>query len=269
MNGGIHIALEDLAFYAMGNLRGEELTQIHAHLQSCSECREELSAISGDLSALAASVEQHPVPLAARQRFLNSIGTEVPAETVSETAPEITPFPKTPSRTAWLPWTIAAALGIGAAGLGVKVNTLREQLHNQSQLVAQAQEESVRSQRVVNLLKSPGAQRATLTAAKTPVEPTGHAIYLADRGELIFQGNNLKRLPQGKAYELWVIPANGTAPLPAGVFAPDQSGDASVVMPPLPPGIAAKAFAVTVERAEGSAAPSGTPVMSGVPAPGE
>jgi len=158
---------------------------------------------------------------------------------------------------------------MGAAGLGVKVNTLREQLHQQSRMLAQSQEEGVRSQRVLALLKAPHAQRATLIAAKAPVEPTGHAVYLAERGELIFQGSNLKSLPEGKAYELWVIPQDGSSPLPAGVFRPDKSGDASVVMPPLPPGVPAKVFAITVERAEGVGKPEGPIVLSGAPAPGE
>lgn len=269
MNGGTHIAQEDLALYAMASLRGEELTEVSAHLQSCAECREELKAIASDLSSLGLSVDQQPVPERARQRFMDNIHADVLSESATQVEPTVLPFAKKPARMSWVPWAIAAALAVGAAGLGVKVNTLREQLREQSLLAAKSTEENVHSQRVLNLLMAPSAQRATLTATKTPLEPTGHAIYVADRGELLFQGNNLKSLPEGKAYELWVIPANGSAPIPAGVFRPDKSGDASVVMPPLPPGIPAKAFAVTIERTEGSSAPTSTPVLSGAPTSGE
>jgi anti-sigma-K factor RskA len=268
MNGGVHIAQEDLALYAMGDLRGEDLARMRTHLQSCAECTEELTRIAGDLAALAASVEQHPIPEGARRRLVSSIQSTVATDSVSSTA-TVTPISSGRSGTAWVPWAIAAALAVGAAGLGVKVNSLRDQLQKQSRMLAQSQVESVRSQRVLSLLKAPQAQRATLTAAKTPAEPTGHAIYLAERGELIFQGNNLKSLPEDKAYELWVIPENGAAAIPAGVFKPDRSGDATVVMPPLPLGVPAKAFAVTVERAEGVSKAEGPIVLSGAPMPGE
>lgn len=269
MNGGTHIAQDDLALYAMGDLRGEELKQVRDHLQGCAECREEARAIAEDLAAIGMSVEQHAVPAGARQRFVESLGGEAKTQSPKRAETTVTPISVARPRTVWVPWAVAAVLAVGAAGLGVKVNTLRQQLHNQSRMLAQSQEEGVRSQRVLALLRTPHAQRVTLTPAKTPAVPSGHTIYLAERGELIFQGSNLKSLPQDKAYELWVIPANGTAPIPAGVFRPDSSGDASVVMPPLPPGVPAKAFAVTVERAEGSAAPTSIPILSGAPTQGE
>jgi anti-sigma-K factor RskA len=66
-----------------------------------------------------------------------------------------------------------------------------------------------------------------------------------------------------KTYELWLIPANGQAPIPAGLFQPDANGTASVVFPSLPVGIDAKAFGVTVEDAQGAATPTLPIVMSG------
>ena len=86
----------------------------------------------------------------------------------------------------------------------------------------------------------------------------------ANRGGLIFQASNLDPLPLNKAYELWVIPANGKAPIPAGTFRPDATGSASLVLPPLPTGVPAKAFGVTVERAEGSETPTAPIILSGV-----
>ncbi|MGH9594994.1 MAG: anti-sigma factor domain-containing protein, partial [Bryobacteraceae bacterium] len=89
------------------------------------------------------------------------------------------------------------------------------------------------------------------------------AIYLPERGGLILQASKMGPLPEDKAYELWVIPANGKAPIPAGVFRPDATGNASVVLPQLPVGVAAKAFGVTIERAEGSASPTLPIILSG------
>jgi anti-sigma-K factor RskA len=71
------------------------------------------------------------------------------------------------------------------------------------------------------------------------------------------------QLTQEWTYELWVIPANGNAPIPAGLFRPDATGSASVVLPELPSGVQAKAFGVTVERAEGSQKPTLPIILSG------
>jgi anti-sigma-K factor RskA len=80
---------------------------------------------------------------------------------------------------------------------------------------------------------------------------------------MILLATNLKPLPAGKAYELWVIPANGKAPVPAGLFHPDERGSATLVLPSLAPGIAAKAFGVTIENASGSPVPTSPIVLSG------
>jgi len=104
--------------------------------------------------------------------------------------------------------------------------------------------------------------RVTLVAAKTPPQPQGKAIYVRDRASLIFLASNLQALPAQKAYELWLIPTSG-APIPAGVFKPDAHGSATVINPPLPPGVQAKGFAITVEPESGSAAPTLPIVMIG------
>jgi anti-sigma-K factor RskA len=118
-------------------------------------------------------------------------------------------------------------------------------------------------QKLMNTLSSPEAKQVTLTETKRPSQPVGHAIYMERSGALIFMASNLRPMPQNKTYELWLIPANGKAPIPAGLFRPDASGDASVVMPTIPAGVKAKAFGVTVEDAQGSATPTLPIVMSG------
>ena len=102
---------------------------------------------------------------------------------------------------------------------------------------------------MLEVLTAPSAQRVILTEGKAPAEPTARATYLPERGGLVLLATNLKPLPAGKTYELWVIPANGKAPVPAGLFRPDAAGTATLVLPPLSPGIEAKAFGVTIENA--------------------
>ncbi|MDE1175015.1 MAG: anti-sigma factor [Edaphobacter sp.] len=264
MNGGSHISQEDLALYGMQALEEEELRAVRAHLPTCADCRKQLKEIAGDLTALALSVEQHPVSSEARQRFLSSISSVVPVQT-SPTAPTTVPIRGAVTKTAWVPWAIAAALAIATVGLGLNVKVLREQLRGQLQETERVTEQNAQSQRILSLLKASSAQRVTLTASKQPLEPSGHAIYLAERGELIFQGSHLKSLPEGKTYELWIIPSDGRSPIPAGLFRPDESGEASLMMPTLPVGVKAKAFGVTIEELAGSSKPTMPIVLSGTP----
>jgi len=65
-----------------------------------------------------------------------------------------------------------------------------------------------------------------------------------------------------KAYELWLIPTSGV-PIPAGLFKPNARGTAMLIKPPLPAGVEAKTFAVTIEPETGSPAPTSQPIMVG------
>ena len=179
---------------------------------------------------------------------------------------------KRPARRAavWIGWLAAAASLLFAFSLEQKVRSLNDQLAQQKQAAAQQAAANARAQQVLDVLTAPTAKRVLLTAAKAKPEPTGRAVYLAESGGLVFQANDLGQLAQDKTYELWVIPANGQAPIPAGTFRPDAAGSASVLMPPLPKGVPAKAFGVTIEKAEGSATPTAPIILVGaVPASGE
>jgi len=263
-----HISQEDLALFAMQALSSEESAVVRAHLETCAHCRAELAELSGDLALVGLSVDQQGLPEGARQRFVDRVTADT-SKTEASTPVSITTARKR-SSAVWIPWALAAGLIIAVISLNMKINSLNEQLRNQSDLAAKLELKTSRAQQVLDVLTAPTAQRVTLTASKTPVVPTGRAIYLAERGALVFQANNLDRLPENKTYELWVIPADGKAPIPAGLFTPDATGSASVVLPPLPKGIPAKAFGVTIENAEGSNSPTAPIVLSGAaPAPGE
>ncbi len=162
-----------------------------------------------------------------------------------------------------LPWAIAAVLGIACIFLGLENRNLNDTVDDESALVSNLAAKASRAQQVLDVLNAPNAQRVTLSAAKTPPAPAAHAIYLPEQGALLFQASNLKPAPAGKTYELWVIPANGKAPLPAGTFRPDARGYASVVLPKLPTGVPAKAFGVTIEQEGGSPTPTLPIVLSG------
>lgn len=224
------------------------------------------------MALVAMSVEQQAVPQGARERLMERIAASVPAvETRTKAVVTAIDMRRAQPRVRrWVAWGAVAALLIVTAGLGVQVESLRQLLATE-RAEAKAQEvERQRAKEVLDLLTARSAQHVVLTASKTAPAPSARAVYLASRGALVLQASNLNPLPEGKAYELWVIPANGTAPVPAGVFQPDATGSASLVMPQIPQGITAKAFGITIENAGGSPIPTSPIVLAGAaPASGE
>jgi anti-sigma-K factor RskA len=149
-----------------------------------------------------------------------------------------------------------------AASLWKENSALKQTLASASAQAAQNARDLEDLRRIAAPMIEPEAQRITLVAVKTPPQPQGKAFYLRNRGSLVFMANNLAPLPPQKAYELWLIPAQG-APIPAGVFKPDAHGSATVVNPPLPVGTEAKAFAITIEGEAGATSPTMPIVMMG------
>jgi anti-sigma-K factor RskA len=250
---------EDLSLHALGALEGEQKTVLEQHLQTCPSCREELAALRGDMAVLATAVMGPKPPQRARQRLMAAIARE--PRGVSAPAAEI--------RRGWnlwgaLGWVAAAAMLFAVFQTRGENAKLRESIATLGSLVKQQTSELAEAERVVKTITSPEAQKVVLVASKTPPQPQGKAFYLREKSGLIFVANNLPPLAPEKIYELWLFPANGGPPIAAGLFKPDAHGSATVVNPPLPAGVEAKNFVVTLEPESGShEAPRGTAVMAG------
>jgi anti-sigma-K factor RskA len=248
---------EDLSLYALGSLQGDELAALKKHLAECASCRRELEQLRGDMALMALSAAGPKPPRRARQRLLDTIALE----------------PRSPAGIAIRrPWW-AAAGWICAAAMAVIVVLLwrdnsaliqegRKEISELRSLASQQASELADAHRIVETLTASNAAHFTLVSVKTHPQPQGKAIYVRDRASLIFLASNLRKLPPQKAYELWLIPTSG-APIPAGVFKPDAHGSATVINPPLPAGVEAKAFAMTIEPEQGSSTPTMPIVMMG------
>jgi anti-sigma factor RsiW len=276
-----HISEEDLVLYSLQSLAAGDTASVELHLETCSECATRLAEIGGDFALLSLSVEQQPPPTGSRDRFMARIATEpqtvvetnnvAPAPATSYVSPQPLPQASRPiqeikPRRNWfpilIPWAAAFALLVLTGYLGSRNRKLNDLLNNDKGQIAQLSAQADRAQQVLDALTSPAAKQVTLTEGKA-APPSGHTSYLAARGALVFVGNNLKPIPANKTYELWIIPANGKAPVPAGLFRPDDKGSANVILPQLPEGIPAKAFGVTIENAEGATSPTLPIVLSG------
>jgi anti-sigma-K factor RskA len=245
---------DDLALHALGALQGEDRRTLEKHLAECPACRRELEALRGDTALLAISTSGPKPPTRARQRLLEAVGRE-PRRVQAQT-----------SISWWKLFAVPLAVSVGllvALTVSWKHSDQLEkriaELENQK---LQQQAELQRAKEIVSTLTATDAMKVTLVAAKTPPQPQGKVMYVKERASLIFMASNLPAVPSQKAYELWLIPMNG-APMPAGMFKPDARGSAMVIDPPLPSGVEAKTFAITIEPESGASTPTMPIVMMG------
>jgi hypothetical protein len=249
---------DDLALHALNALEGDARVTLEKHLETCSGCRLELEQLRGDTALLAMSTAGPKPPQRSRERLLSAIAKEPRGALLA---------PKPLARFNWwaaFGWAAAVALLLVVIQLRRENWTLRQSVSDLGSLIGNQTIELESAKRVVDAMTAPEAQRIELVAAKTPPVPRGKAFYLRNRSSLVFVASNLAPLPPDKIYELWLFPKSGGAPIAAGLFQPDTGGNATVVNPPLPAGVEAKAFVVTLEPATGShEAPQGTAVMTG------
>jgi hypothetical protein len=157
----------------------------------------------------------------------------------------------------WAGWAVAAGLAVSTWDFYHKAENMQDQVAFANATATRASATSAKAEAVMDTLRSGAAQRFTLTKQSSQPIPSARVTYLADKGTLVFQGNNLEQLPPYKTYELWLIPVGeGRQPIPAGTFKPDARGYASVLLPELPKGVVAGTFGVTMEDDGGSQAPT-------------
>jgi hypothetical protein len=282
MNTTGHIERDDLVLFAMQLLSKEETALATAHIEQCPECRRELAEVQGDLAIYAHTVDLQSPPADARERLLKQVAHEkktIPIDIAREPEPELPgrsfggrrslTEDDLPQRSfagkvfPWLGWALAAGLAVTAGNFYLQRAALQGSVDEQKDQSAQLTTDAATAHEVMETMTDRSAMRVTLTKAQTPPVPQARATYIADKGTLIFQANNMEPLQPAKVYELWLIPANGSNPIPAGTFHPDERGYASIMMPPLPKGVAAKAFGVTIENEGGSQTPTMPIIMVG------
>src|SRR5262249_31049697 len=151
-----------------------------------------------------------------------------------------------------LGWLAVAVVVLVMATLWRQNSHLSSTVATLSAEVERQRAESQQARRVAEILHAPDAVPYDVMPVSTKTMPSGKALYSRERSGLIFVASNLNPLPARRTYELWLIPMHGS-PIAAGMFKPDAHGMAMVVNPPLPVGVEAKAFAITIEPEDGSA----------------
>jgi anti-sigma-K factor RskA len=243
---------EDLALYALGVLEGDGQIALEKHLESCADCRHELEYLRGDTALLSLTTSGPRPPARARAKLLAAIASETRQRSVAT------------RKTSWvpIPWFATAILALTVVFLWRDNSVLHDRIHALHKKYTLQQADLDRARDLLATLTAPDSMHVTLLPTKATPQPQGKAMYERSRGSLIFMASNCPAVPNHMAYELWLIPMKG-APIPAGMFKPDPHGGAMVINPPLPMGVEAKAFAVTLEPEAGSPTPTMPIVMMG------
>jgi anti-sigma-K factor RskA len=283
-----HIPAEDLDLLTLGALDlaedPAERQTMERHLRECAECQRGLVAAQARMAIVAlAAPQQKPSPRAKEQLMTRIAATAQDRSAQGATAiaapvaasrvpgsqvdgPQM-PGIHQPNRTVWtLAW---AGLAFGLAVAAILLWTGNERLSREmqglrqdtAQLQQQFQQNEEQNHTLIQLFTAQDTQHIVLTPVAGQSSRPARVEYNARRGLLFYTGT-LPTPAAGRSYQLWLVPVSGN-PISAGVFAPDPGGRASVVLPPLPLGVAAKAFAVTIEPSGGMPQPTGPKVQVG------
>jgi anti-sigma-K factor RskA len=265
MNGHPQFA-EALALYAMGALDDpQERAALEAHLGTCGDCRRELEALRADTALLALSATGPQPPARSRERLLSAVAAEPRVERRNAQRYAVGRL-----RPRWFnlaPTLVMVLLAIFSILLWRDLRNTRRTLRHQHAEMEQLQAELTKknaeleeSKMVTDLLHAPDAWPLTLVSKKTPPQPQIKAVYSKQQGSLLLMASNMTSLPDNKIYQVWLLPADGSAPMSAGWFKADSKGN-GMMFHKMSSGIAAKGFAVTIEPPGGSQAPTMPIVM--------
>jgi len=252
---------EDLELYALGALDADERDAFETHLAECSICKRHLGQAQQRVGFWGTNVAQTQPATHVKQALMERVRLESPARMVSPKTSEQKSFWSVFSQPL-LAWGCAAVIALVAVIFASQARTLKNHLNSLRAEMQAQQDAAAKDRRVADLLTSPKTQRVALKQPTDAARPEGRVYYQPTQG-LLFYAANLPAAPSDHVYQLWLVPAEGS-PISAGIFQANGKGEASVLLPALPAGAVAKAFAVTVEPAGGVSQPTGPKVLLGL-----
>lgn len=264
--------------YALNALTGEEREQVRAHLATgCPQCTAELTETAAVLAQVPLTLDPVRPGPGVKSRLMERVGAgraardprAVPAVPAEPAALR----PHQGRRWRWAESLVAAAAAAAVAAtiLWVKIDRqqgeiadLQSELDRQHARIDQLQASLDQAGNTIHLFASPAVQLVSLQGSADQPAARGRVFWDRDRGAFHLYASGLKPLPPGKAYELWFINA-GQKKIPAGTFASNPRGEASLVATAPADAGRIAALAVTDEPAGGSPQPTGHIQLIGQP----
>jgi anti-sigma-K factor RskA len=264
--------MEMAPLYALGALDGDELAEFGRSLDGSPGLQTEVAAFEAVIGRLAYLHVTAPSSPRLRSRTLGAAGFFAPPAPVPAVRRDA------PGRTSWLAWAaVLAAVAFGAlfawerarlgearqeaADLRQERDTLAAEI-TEARLQLAAVQEQLGREVAFRELVAHRESRQTLLAGLAPAPAAvARVVWNPGTREAVLLAAGLDPAPQGKVYEAWVIA--GGAPVPAGTFQVDASGKAVLRLPAVDETRSVKTFAVTIEPAGGTPAPTGPMVLAG------
>ncbi len=269
---------DQAALDALGMLEGEEA----AAFQAAQKGNVELQTMVDEIAEAVASITHALPSTKAPREVLPRLLAQIRAERLhAPTAPRVS---ETEASASWMPWALAASIAVAATiGFfsGATVNGVRsgEQIARLRSQNEQAEGERKRLTKVIDTLKDERVaiekrvedlrqrdaisqvQIATLKVqatrlAKAYANMAAYVVWDANgqSGEMRF--DKLPPAGPGKDYQMWVIDPRYDAPVSAGIFSADITGETTANVKPSRPIALAKNFAVSIEQKGGATKPS-------------
>lgn len=248
MSDGMTDSMRDLApGYALGALTPEETRSFEAALATSPELQREVAELR-ELNALLAQRDRQAPPPGLKQRLRERIGAEKRAA-----------FPAAGARPRSRVPQLLLGLGLAASlllaiGLYLRLRSVQQTLSGSEQRLAEREA-------TLNALLEPTVQLTTLTATGE-APPIVQVFWNRAANTLILHTFRLKPVPNGRIYQLWLLPKQGK-PIPSTLFNTEATGHQLVQGVTVPADQQIAGFALTVEPAGGSPQPTTTPILVG------
>ncbi len=225
------------AAYALDALDERERMAFEAHYPSCEVCRADVVAFRATLTQVAAAQSTVP-PASMKARVMAEVAqTRQLSPLLPDRVTDLAERRRRRQRAVGSVFAAAAAVVLVVAG------TLA--LRDGDDSPAFAGE-------LAEVMESPDARLLTLDAGDSGAVGTVKVAWSADGERAVLIADGLSAAPDGTAYELWSIA--GGVPQPMRVLQPADDGTLRAVVDI---DQAPEAWGVTIEPAEGSAAPTG------------
>lgn len=256
-------AKELLPAYVIGSLESREVSALEEHVRDCPECKLLYSDLETVLEYMPFAAEDVLPPPEIKERLFSrlSLADREPADAGGPLAMTTTSVPAVKGAPRWMPgWTSAASLA-AVIVLAVWVGALQARLGLLEEIEAQARSAVEEQMQVLER----GAVSATLVKGLegTPASPNAKGIMLVSptegKGLLVVFG--LDPLPEGQAYQLWLIRDGERAS--GGVFSVNDRGYGMLAVEAPVPLANFQSVGITNEPKGGSPGPTGKKVLGG------